>query len=239
MASRHGSTHSQNEISLLAARAALLSTGLFLVLLLAVHILKPELDPSWRFISEYAIGDYGWVMRAAFLALAVSNVALFVAIRKCMETGWGKLGSILFLVGAIGLLLAGIFVTDPVNTAIEARTTSGSLHNLGGALGLGGFLGTLIFSARLLRHESWRSARKAVGVATAVVVLGFLIAFVTITVIAVRQDGVFGPDTSVGWPNRIGIVSGCAWLLIISWHAARTDCKKATSSASLGSTSVQ
>lgn len=37
--------------------------------------------------------------------------------------------------------------------------------------------------------------------------------------IASQHGGVFGPDTPVGWPNRIGILSGCAWLMIISWQA--------------------
>lgn len=50
----------------------------FVVLLAALHVLKPELDPSWRMGSEYAIGDYGWVMRIAFFSMALSCVALFV-----------------------------------------------------------------------------------------------------------------------------------------------------------------
>ena len=59
-------------VSHTAARLALSGAVLFLVLLAALHIIKPELDPSWRFISEYAIDDYGWVMMVAFLSLALS-----------------------------------------------------------------------------------------------------------------------------------------------------------------------
>ena len=55
-----------------AARLALATSALFVVLLAALHVLKSELDPSWRFISEYAIGDYGWMMVLAFLSLALS-----------------------------------------------------------------------------------------------------------------------------------------------------------------------
>jgi hypothetical protein len=25
-------------------------------------MLKPEIDPAWRFISEYSIGHHGWMM---------------------------------------------------------------------------------------------------------------------------------------------------------------------------------
>jgi hypothetical protein len=51
-----------------AARLSFAATTLFLVLLAALHLFKPELDPSWHVISEYAIGRYGWLMVLAFLS---------------------------------------------------------------------------------------------------------------------------------------------------------------------------
>ena len=38
------------------AHLSLAAGALFLVLLVVLHILKPEYDPSWRMISEYEIG---------------------------------------------------------------------------------------------------------------------------------------------------------------------------------------
>lgn len=202
-----------------ASRTAISAVAVFILLLLAAHLLKPDLAPSWHFISEYAIGPYGWVMQAAFWALAIANVATFFAIRQAMQTIGGRVGSFLFLAGTAGLVLAAIFVTDPINTPPEAQTTSGKLHNLGGGLGLLGFIGTLVFSVRLLRHEHWKPARLAVLAATILLVLGFLVSFVSIIMIAIDHKGVFGPDTPIGWPNRIGIGSGCAWLVIVAWQA--------------------
>jgi hypothetical protein len=46
----------------------IVAAAAFVVLLAALQVLKPELDPSWRMGSEYAIGDYGWVMRIAFFS---------------------------------------------------------------------------------------------------------------------------------------------------------------------------
>ena len=59
-------------ISRTAALLAFAGTATLVVLLAALHFIKPELDPSWHFISEYAIGDYGWMMVVAFLSLALS-----------------------------------------------------------------------------------------------------------------------------------------------------------------------
>ena len=202
-----------------AARISLLFNGLFVGLVAALHGLRPDVDPSWRFISEYAVGKYGWLMQAAFVSLAVANVATWRTIRDSLQTKWGKAGSILFLVGTCGLLLAAAFATDPVNTPPELQTTSGKLHSLGGALGLLSFIGTVIFSVRLLCTESWRPVRTAVWIATAILVVGFLISFFGIAALAAANDGVFSPATPVGWPNRIGILGGCLWQAIIVWSA--------------------
>lgn len=202
-----------------AARLSLVSNVVFIGLLAALHVIKSDVDPSWRFISEYAIGRNGWMMQLAFLALAVSNVATWAAIRECLRTKLGRVGSALFLVGTFGLLIAAIFVTDPVNTPSERQTTSGNLHNLGGALGLLGFLGTIIISIRLLRCRKWHTALATIWIAAAILILGFLISFVGITMIAVEHQGVFSPETPVGWPNRIGILGGSAWLAIIAWRS--------------------
>jgi Protein of unknown function (DUF998) len=208
-----------------AAWVALTSTGIFVVLLLLLHFVKSDLDPSWHFISEYAIGKHGWIMQAAFIVLAVANFALFMAIRNCMQGPSGWIGSFLFLTGTLGTVLAGIFIADPINTPIESATTSGNLHNLGGTLGLAGFLGTLVYSAKLLRTAPWNSARRSIFLATSVVILGFLVSFVATVTIVSQNGGVFGPDAPVGWPNRLGILSGCAWLMIVSWRATGIECQ--------------
>lgn len=196
-------------------------TLLFLLLLAALHVVKGDLDPSWHFISEYAIGRFGWMMQAAFLALAGANLAVMAAVRPAVRGVAGSIGLALFLVGTAGTVLAGLFVSDPITTAPEMASPSGRMHNLGGSLGLAGIVGTWIVSATLLRAESWRPARRGVALATAIVTLGFLVAFVSIASLAARSGGVFGPDVPVGWPNRIGILSGCAWLLIVAGEARR------------------
>src|SRR3712207_9414728 len=89
-------------VSRAAALASFAGTAIFVVLLAALHFIKPGLDPSWHFISEYAIGDYGWVMVLAFLSLALGYVSLFVAIRQQLRTIVGGIGLALLLVSEIG-----------------------------------------------------------------------------------------------------------------------------------------
>ncbi len=95
--------HSVAAISLPAARLSLTSTAVFIVLVAALHFLKPDFDPSWRFISEYAIGDYGWVMVIAFFFWVIGHIGLFAAIRTQVPTVGGKIGVWLLLVIAAEL----------------------------------------------------------------------------------------------------------------------------------------
>src|SRR5918999_605762 len=106
-----------------AALLSIAGAATIVVLLAALHFIKPELDPSWHFISEYAIGDYGWIMVLAFLSLALSYISLFVALRSQLHTITGRIGLALLLVSALGLIIAAIFTTDPITVSKEAVTT--------------------------------------------------------------------------------------------------------------------
>ena len=76
---------------------------------------------------------------------------------------------------------------------------------------------------------AWRTARLAVGIATTLIVLGFLYSFVSIASLTAQHNGVFSPETPIGWPNRVGILSGCAWLAIVAWQAGRIAAAKSSS----------
>jgi len=50
------------------------------LMIIGLHALKPEFEPSWCFISEYAIGRHAWIMKGGFLIWAVSCAALALAL---------------------------------------------------------------------------------------------------------------------------------------------------------------
>ena len=64
----------------IAAVTALVAGGITVGLIVILHVLKPEYDPSWRMISEYSLGRHGWVMRLAFLTMAVALGATCLAL---------------------------------------------------------------------------------------------------------------------------------------------------------------
>jgi Protein of unknown function (DUF998) len=217
-------TTTDKPVRTITPTAALLSfaaAATFVVLLAALHFIKPELDPSWHFISEYAIGDYGWIMVVAFLSLAFSYVSLFVAIRSQLRTIAGRIGLVLLLVSALGLTIAAIFTTDPITVSKDEVTTEGTLHNLGGTLGIAMPFAAAIIGWKLARNPAWSSARRPLLWATGLALVAFVVSFFSVGVMASQSGGKFGPDVLVGWPNRFEVVAYSVWLMVVAWQALK------------------
>ena len=201
-----------------AARLSFAAAATFLILLAALHFIKPELDPSWRVISEYEIGRYGWIMVLAFLSLAVSCVGLFIAIRSQIDTIGGKIGLAFLLVAAAGLIIAAIFITDPITASHNELTTHGNLHGLGAALGTGFPIAAALIGWSLARNQAWSSARRSLVWSAGLAWIGFLV-FALSMVVMFPDDGTFGPDVLIGWPNRFMMLAYSAWLMVVAWRA--------------------
>lgn len=203
-----------------AARLSIGATVAFVGLLLVLHIIKPGIDPSWRFISEYAIGDHGWILSLAFFALATSCAALAAAIRPDLRTISGRIGMAGLLAMALGLIIAAVFTTDPITTPPEAMTTTGKLHAFGGALGMGMPVAIVLITWNLARHPRWSAARVPL-IVTGVLAVAGTIAFIGALATLVPPDGRFGPDVPVGWPNRLEVLTTTLWLMTVAWHVAQ------------------
>jgi hypothetical protein len=209
-----------NHRAAIRASAGRLCAGavwLFTVLVVLLHFIEPEFGPTWRFVSEYSNGRYGWVMRLAFFVMAFGCGAAVAALRPHVQTRPGRVGLIFLALTVIGLVMAGLFNQDPITT--NAATTDGQLHALATMIGIPGFtVASLILGMSLARR--WTSAR------TPLLVLSQLpwIAFVSMPVymaVVMPTAGGFGPTVWVGLLNRVFLVAMCSWLLLVAWHAER------------------
>src|SRR5436189_6149460 len=93
---------------------------------------------AWRnFVSQLSTGDQGWVQIANFIVCGVLVLGFALVLRPTLGPGEGMtLGPALLAVFGLGLLIAGIFVTDPAlgyppGTPI-IRTVHGVIHGIGG-----------------------------------------------------------------------------------------------------------
>lgn len=188
---------------------------LFIVILILLHFIKPELDPSWNFISEYQVGRYGWLMQVAFICLGLSCTILGVSLWKEFNVA-GKIGLILLIISAVGMFIGGIFATDPLNTAPKFQTLSGKLHQIGAMLDQIPFAAIFITIA-LFKKKNWK-IRKWLAFASLVLVWFGFIYFVGSIQNQFPADGKFGPDVLVGWQNRLMIITQALWIVYISFE---------------------
>lgn len=94
-----------NILALLAAGSSILS----LLCLLLLHFVSPEFRPSWRMISEYALGKYKWLITCFFLLWGISSLLLSIVLWSVATVTWAKLGVILLFISGIGEIMGGLF----------------------------------------------------------------------------------------------------------------------------------
>lgn len=217
-----GSSH--HEISAAAARLSIAASAATLLFLAGLHILSPEFGPSWRMVSEYANGHYGWVLSLMFISWAVSSWALAYAIRPQITSPAGKVGLALLIVAGIGEAMASVF---------DIRHDI--LHNVAGALGILGLpIAAVLVSVSLGRAPGWSAAKRTlltlanltwvsvVLMAASLVLMRHQ--FIRVTgslpqhVPTVLPKGVIGLD---GWADRLIIGVFCVWAMTVAWKALK------------------
>ncbi|HEX6683086.1 MAG TPA: DUF998 domain-containing protein [Candidatus Limnocylindrales bacterium] len=210
-----------------AGWVAMAGTAGFVVLLSALHVLRDDLDPSWRVISEYAVGRHGWLMTLAFLLLAVVSASLAAATWSAGTRVLGPIGSAMLGVTAVGMTMAGLFDTDPITSAKTSHTDVGRLHEVGALLDLTPFAALVVSLALLRRLPTPGTPRRVLKVAMLTPLAGLAI-FSVATVTQLPASGLGSPEVLIGWPNRLLILGYCGWFATAGWflvHSAaiRTD----------------
>lgn len=220
---------SDRKMSEPVARLAIAAAAAALLLLAGLHILSPEFDPSWRMVSEYANGRYGWVLSWMFAFWALSSWALAFAIRSQVRTRAGKIGLVLLIAAGIGEAMASVFdINHP------------ALHDLAGYIGILSLpVAAMLISVRLSRTPPWSAAKKALlwtANLTWISVVLMLVSLVVLFVTYTRAGGQIPADGKtlplgtalpprviplVGYANRLLVVTYCVWVMVVAWQAIK------------------
>ena len=211
--------------SQIAARLSFGAAVTALVLLGALHILSPEFAPSWRMVSEYANGRYGWVLSLMFASWAVSAWALAYAIWLQVKTTGGKIGLVLLVIAGIGEAMGGLFdINHP-------------LHGLAAMIGIPTFpIAAMLISVSLSRIQPWSGARKALLWTANLTWMSVILMAGTFIIMIVTYTQAGGDMTAesttvttlpsgvialVGWANRFLVVVYNIWVMVVASHAAQ------------------
>ncbi len=216
------SSHTSNRTPFIASRMSVIFSVTFITILFLLHFLKPELDPSWRMISEYEIGRYGWMMRLAFFCWGSSVLFVLVALWGSLRTIGGKFGYVWLVLIGIALFGAGIFVTNAITDPTPG--TANTLHTLCGAFVIMTFpIASSFIVGSLARNEAWRAVKRQQFWVEILVWLSMFAFFGSIIVSTSINPsaGRVGPEVYLGWPNRFLVVVYNAWLITIASNARK------------------
>ncbi len=97
-----------------------------------LHLLRPDLEPGDAYISNYARGDWAWLMRLAFFLNAAGWAAAGEGLRRTVPGRAGIALAVLAWLGALGLVVAGVFRADPLGS--PTVSVEGWLHSRGAGL---------------------------------------------------------------------------------------------------------
>lgn len=214
----------QAAIPLRAARVAIGAIVTYQLLLVALIFLRPDLDPSWHTISEWAIGRYGWLMSIAFFISAVSYGALLLALQSHLHGRLGRVGLVLLALCVIGATGVSFFTTDrmPLRPPLSTR---GTLHIIFGTTQLVLIpFAALLINVSLSKNVRWTAARRALRWTAGLPLFGFA-AFVvySIVFVAPHGQGAYGPGVNIGWPPRFAFFTYMIWVVTVGRHAIRLN----------------
>ena len=170
------------------------------IALLSLHVLRPDYAPASNFISNYAVGPYGWVMTTWFLAMSGGLLTLTLGLAFTgLRSIAARLGMLLLIVASIGLVVSAIFPTD----IAAPSTRTGEIHDMSFLVNVSCIiLGTLMLSISFGSHPRWRSYRRTALLLAGLIVIAFVVQFLTL------HKGM-----PYGLANRFFVVVTLAWLL--------------------------
>src|SRR6266516_7522593 len=193
--------------------AGVIGPILFVAVLLIEGWTRPGYDPQRMYGSLLSLGDQGWQQIANFLVTGVLFVLAAFGWRRSMPDGPGcRWVPILLGLAGIGLMVAGVFVTDASNGyppgtppgRAAAGSWHGAIHDLASIFFVFfGLPAAMFIMARRFRGEGSRwslySLASGVGVFVA---LAAMFAF---------------PDL-LGLMQRVAIVIAFGWVARVSWR---------------------
>jgi hypothetical membrane protein len=169
----------------------LVCAAYYVLVAAALHVLEPDYDPRYRFMSDYAWSSHGWLMTTTFFVLAAALLAVAFGMRdvsgglSSARLGWG-----LLVVAALGVGLAGVFRGFP-------------FHDMASALAIPGMaMAALFLSFRFRRAVEWRPLHRG----TSLMSLGMVAMLLSML-------------ANVGWPGlqqRCFLALILAWLCVVA-----------------------
>jgi hypothetical protein len=180
----------------------LAGVGTFAALVILLHFVENEFEPSSRFMSEYVLGDWGLLMNVAFIALGGAFLALAHGLRRALSPGRRVTASVrLMYVVGITTVLTGLFNSDSIADVDAGRASwHGTIHDLLGFVSFACMIvATFFLRGVFARDAQWRRLAPHALMFAMTIVSAFVLLMAT-------------PSDSIGVAQRVFVTIDLLWI---------------------------
>lgn len=115
--------------------------------IILLHFLRTDYNPISRYVSEYAIGQYGRLAVISFIVFGLSIVSFYIQTRKKLSKAYLSI-----LIWGLSIIILGFFNTDLKKAEFSPH---GIIHALATGIGFGSFaIGSLFLSNQFKKYPS-------------------------------------------------------------------------------------
>lgn len=198
----------------------IVSATVSLLSLVVLHFVSPEFKPSWRMVSEYAMGKHKGYLTAFFFCWGLSSIFLSLLLWSKMNTTWGTVGVILLFISSIGEIMGGLFDVKHKH------------HGLAFLLGIPTLpAAALLIGYDLIRSPGWHERALSIVLSShapwiSLIVMG---ASMALMFAGFKKAGIpMGPNEEppktvppgvvalAGYANRLLVICYVGWLILIA-----------------------
>ncbi|WP_295791724.1 DUF998 domain-containing protein [Mucilaginibacter sp.] len=181
------------------AIAGLYSNLFFLFIFTLMHFIRPDKSIAGSFVSEYAVGNYGWLMTLGFFCLATGSLCLLIGLLNSIKAS--KTAIVTLCIWCTGAFLFSIFTTDLPGTP---PTPQGLIHGFSALIALVNLgISMLAWGFTFTRNDNWLTVAKTSWVFGGLGIAMFIVFL-------------FSPPSLRGLTERILIVWDVSWLVLVS-----------------------
>lgn len=191
----------------LLANGTILLGSISILSLLILHFVSTEFKPSFRIVSEYALGNYKWILTIFFFSWGLCSIFSGLLLWNIVTTGWAKFGVLLLFVTGVGAIMGGLFDVQH------------KLHGLSFGIGVPFLpIGALIITYHLLNKVEWQNHSTTLLISSHSIWISLIFMAVSMFLLfsTLKATGiVYGPDSPPltelpkgviginGWANRL------------------------------------
>jgi hypothetical membrane protein len=207
-------TYNSDTLGRQAALVSILAAIYFLLAAIAAHLTISRYDLVRDYISDYAVGPWGWIYGSAFWASSIGCLALVISLAVLVPSHvQSKLGLVLLAVVGATYAVDFFFPTEILLPGAPPTTAVGRVHLLAALLGWLLFtISAFLLSSRLKRDAYWRPWRDFLSS------LAWIAALLLVTLVAVVASKVpWGGLAEKGF-----ILDRNVWALVVGVLAFRS-----------------